>query len=260
MIADPGPGPGPVDPAGTPGSARDRRNAWAVHLFTASGLVVGMLGLQAVLDGDARTAMLWLLATQVIDGIDGPIARALDVKGKLPKIDGYVLDLVIDFVTCVIVPVVFIYQFGILGHGAWPLAICGLIVATSAIWFSRTDMMTSDNWFRGFPAVWNLVAPTLFLLDVRGVTAQVVCIVLALACLTDFPVPHPVRVVKWRPITLTVTVVWLAAMTLEVIWLPERAGVEGVVLVLCPLYFVVIGVLHQIDVHKQHPARHPTPA
>ncbi|MFZ4584399.1 MAG: CDP-alcohol phosphatidyltransferase family protein [Acidimicrobiia bacterium] len=225
-------------------SPLERREAWAVHLFTASGLVVGMLGLQAVLVDNARMAMIWLLVTQVIDGVDGPIARALHVEDRLPKIDGYVLDLVIDFVTCVIVPVVFLYEFNVLGDGPVPLLVCGWIVLTSAIWFSRTDMMTEDHWFRGFPAVWNVVAPTLYLLDVRGTTAGIIVVVLALGSLTDFPVPHPVRVVKWRPVTLSVTVIWLLGMTLDVLWLPERPGPEAALLVLGPAYFFVIGVVH----------------
>ena len=122
-----------------------------MHAFTTSGIVVGMLALQAVLDGRPKAAMIWLLATQLIDGLDGPMARAYDVKGRVPQIDGYVLDLVIDFVTCVVIPAAFLHQFKLLPAGSG-LALTGLIVFTSALWFSRTDMMTSDHWFRGFPA------------------------------------------------------------------------------------------------------------
>ncbi len=147
-----------------PCSRSERRQAWAVHVFTTSGIVVAMFALQAVLQQAAQAAIAWLLVTQVIDGIDGPMARAYDVRSRVPMIDGYVLDLVIDFVTCAFIPAAFLHQFNMLPHDI-SLLLTGLVVFSSAIWFSRTDMMTDDHWFRGFPAVWNLIIPTLFLLE-----------------------------------------------------------------------------------------------
>src|SRR4051812_44688350 len=107
-----------------------------------------MLALRAVLDNDPGSAILWLMATIIIDGIDGPIARLLVVKERVPRIDGYVLDLIIDYVTCVIVPAAFMYKFHVVPHNAFGLAVLGAVVFTSAIWFSRVDMMTEENWFR----------------------------------------------------------------------------------------------------------------
>ncbi|MSW20815.1 MAG: hypothetical protein F2873_07945 [Actinobacteria bacterium] len=196
-----------------------------------------MLALQAVLERRATPAMLLLLATQVIDGIDGPMARAANVKERVPLIDGYVLDLVIDFVTCVVVPIAFIYQFHLL-PSAFSLALLGLAVFSAAIWFSRTDMMTEDHWFRGFPATWNLVAPTLYLLHASRVAGAVVVIVLSLASLTDIPVPHPVRVVWMRGFTLPCTVLWLTALVVEVIAKSHSPQVLRGFLLLGPLCFV----------------------
>ena len=39
-----------------------------------------------------------------VDGIDGMFARQLDVPARLPRWSGDVLDLVVDFVTYVLVP------------------------------------------------------------------------------------------------------------------------------------------------------------
>src|SRR4051812_38082869 len=78
-------------------------NAWLVHGFTALGIVAAMLALRDVLTGHPDYAILWLLVTLLIDGVDGPIARALAVGERVPKIDGFTLDLIIDYVTCVIV-------------------------------------------------------------------------------------------------------------------------------------------------------------
>ena len=58
-------------------SAGDVRSAWAVHALTASGVIVGMLGLHSIIDGHARAAIIWLVVALILDGVDGPIARKL---------------------------------------------------------------------------------------------------------------------------------------------------------------------------------------
>ena len=73
-----------------------RRAGYALHVLTASGAVIGMLALQGVVDGEIRIALLWLIASQILDGLDGPIARGLDVEIHAPLIDGHVLDLVVQ--------------------------------------------------------------------------------------------------------------------------------------------------------------------
>jgi phosphatidylcholine synthase len=192
--------------------------------------------------------MVWLLATQVIDGVDGPMARAWDVKERVPQIDGYVLDLIIDFVTCVVIPAAFLHQFDLLPAGSSSLALVGLVVFTSALWFSRTDMMTSDNWFRGFPAVWNLVAPTLYLLRAPKIVGAVAVIVLSICSLGNVAFPHPVRVERWRNITLPVTVGWLAVMGWLTIVSPTSNLVGRLLLILAPLYFFGLAIVkHRVD-------------
>lgn len=39
------------------------------------------------------------MVAKVIDGIDGPVARYVNVKKYTPVIDGNALDLVVDYVT-----------------------------------------------------------------------------------------------------------------------------------------------------------------
>lgn len=227
-----------------------------MHVFTTSGIVAGMLALQAVLDGKPKTAMIWLLATQLIDGVDGPMARAYDVKERVPQIDGYVLDLVIDFVTCVVIPAAFLHQFELV-PGSVSLALVGLVVFTSALWFSRTDMMTHDHWFRGFPATWNLVAPSLYLLGTSPAVGGAVVVVLSVCSLLNVPFPHPVRVVRWRPLTLGVTVVWLLVLTWLTLTTPESNALGRLVLVAAPLYFGGLAVVKHV-VDQRENALRPT--
>jgi len=137
----------------------------ALHAFTATGVLVGMAALVAVLDGSARLAIIWLLVAQLIDGIDGPLARRLLPEEATTKFDGYVLDLVIDFVTCVLVPAAFLWEFNMVNHDRSGMIAVAALLMFSSLWFSRTDQQDSDSWFHGFPASWNMVIPTLWLLD-----------------------------------------------------------------------------------------------
>ena len=98
-----------------------------------------------------------------VDGIDGTFARKYRVAEVLPRWSGDVLDLVVDFITYVFVPAYAIAASGLLPQVlAIPAAL--LIVVTSALYFADRNMKTSDNYFRGFPALWNAAAFYLFVL------------------------------------------------------------------------------------------------
>src|SRR5919112_2813230 len=65
-------------------SRRQRLAGAAVHLYTASGSVLGLLIVLAALEGEVETA-LWLgLATLFVDGTDGMLARRFRVKETIP--------------------------------------------------------------------------------------------------------------------------------------------------------------------------------
>ena len=73
--------------------------AWAAHIFTASGLIFGFLGLIAILNGEQTLAFLFMGFALVIDGVDGTLARYVNVEEALPEVDGSTLDNVIDSLT-----------------------------------------------------------------------------------------------------------------------------------------------------------------
>lgn len=218
-------------------SAADIRRGWLLHVFTTVGVIVGMLALEAVFDNRPKAAIIYLLITQLIDGIDGPIARQIDIVKTVPKIDGYVLDLVIDYMTCVVVPAAFMHRFGMLPQ-KFSLAIVCLVVFLSAMWFSRTDMMTADNWFRGFPSTWNMVVPTLFLIGTGQWINAAVTLGLCGLLMSNVQLPHPVRVNVLRPISLSVTLAWLAALLWATVRYPTVSTLGKVVMIPAVAYFV----------------------
>lgn len=220
------------------------RAGWALHIFTASGVIFAMLSLQAVIDGRVRDGLLWLLLCQVIDGIDGPLARRIDVEIHVLKIDGTVLDLVVDYVTCVIVPVAFLASVNLLPNNL-EAALIAVILLTSALWFARCDQETDDHWFNGFPGSWNIVIPSFILLNVSSNEIIFYTLVFALLSLSNFKVPHLTRVRFLRAITLPFSIIYLINLS----YLSWNYGVEinsnmkmmaQAVLLIFPLYIVLI--------------------
>jgi len=214
---------------------------YLVHGVTAFGAVCGMFGLIAVADGDAKEAIIWLVVAMILDGIDGLGARKWHVRENVPRIDGYTLDLIVDFVTCIVVPVLFLHKFDMLPAG-WSLVIGAFILFMSALWMSRTDQMTDDFFFNGFPCEWNMIVPTLYLLDSPKWFTTVACVVLALTQLTNWKFLHPMRVRKWRPMTISVTIAWLAIVLFMTADLPMHNRAGDLLLIACPSYIVGLGV------------------
>lgn len=181
--------------------------AFSVHVLTASGSFLAFLSLVAASEGRWNEMFWWLGLALLVDGIDGPIARKLQVKEILPTWSGELLDNVIDYTTYVIIPAFALYQRGFMGEGLSFLS-GAIIVVTSAIYYADTGMKTKENFFKGFPVVWNMVVFTLFIIEPGEWAAFGV--VLLCGILTFVPVNflHPVRVERLRPLNLGMTLAW----------------------------------------------------
>jgi phosphatidylcholine synthase len=181
--------------------------AFAVHVFTASGAALALLALILAAGGNWAAMFLCLGLALIVDGVDGLLARQFKVAEVLPRWSGDTLDLVVDFVTYVFVP-----AFAIASSGLLPPALaipCGIIVVvTGALYFADRDMKTRDNYFRGFPALWNVAAFYLFVLQPPPwINAAMVAI---LAVLTFIPIQfvHPMRVQRLRVVNIILVVAW----------------------------------------------------
>lgn len=186
--------------------------AWAVHALTASGLVLALLAIEAVGRGDWRVALLWLLAAIVIDGVDGTLARAVRVDERLPRIDGSVLDLIVDYLTYVFVPALLIWRAEMLPQEV-ALPLVAAILVSSLYVFARRDMKTDDGYFRGFPALWNVVAVYLVLTPLPPWLAAAIVTGLVLLTFSPIHVVHPFRVTARRPIAAGAATIWVISTT-----------------------------------------------
>ena len=193
----------PVSASPTNGA---RTAAFAVHILTAMGAGVALLAMLEAVREHWANMFGWLGVALVIDAIDGPLARRLDVVRLQPNWSGEVLDLVVDFLTYVFVPAYAITASGLLLPLAAPLLGIGIMVS-GALYFADRRMKASDNHFRGFPALWNVAAFYLFLLHLPPALSSLGIAILIAATFASFHVVHPIRVVRLRWLTL-----WLMAI------------------------------------------------
>lgn len=184
--------------------------AWSVHLLTSTGVVVALLALLAVEREQWREALLWLFAALVIDGVDGTLARAARVRERLPRIDGDALDLVVDYLTYVLVPVLFLMGGGYLPNPL-ELPLAAAILISSLYVFARRDMKTDDGYFRGFPALWNVVAFYFFVTAPDPAVGAVIVAVLVVMTFAPVHVVHPFRVRDYGWALAALAILWGAS-------------------------------------------------
>ena len=197
-------------------SAGARTAAWAVHAFTATSAVFALLSLMALWANDFRLSLLWLLCALAVDGIDGTLARAARVKDRAPRYDGAALDLIVDYLTYVFVPSLFLWRAALVPDwAALPLLI--LIQYSALYHFARSDMKSDDNYFRGFPALWNLVAFYLWVIGVAPGVGGIAVLLLALSSFTSVTFVHPFRVRDFGAALPAIAVLWGLA-TLALLW------------------------------------------
>ena len=218
--------------------------AFSVHVFTACGAACALLALLAAVHADWPRMFAWLGVALIIDGIDGSFARRLQVAERLPRWSGDVLDLVVDILNYVFVPAYALAVGGLLPQAlAIPLGI--LIVVTGSLYFADRRMKTADSYFRGFPALWNVAAFYLFLLNLTPWAGAFVVVALAVLTFVPFHVVHPLRIAHLRGLTITALILW----TLLAIFAVTKDLAPGVWTVagLCVLavYFVSVGFLRR---------------
>jgi phosphatidylcholine synthase len=186
-----------------------RAAAFSVHIFTALGAGVALIALLEAVREHWVAMFWWLGVALLIDGLDGPLARRLDVERVQPNWSGEVLDLVVDFVTYVFVPAYAITASGLLLPIAAP--ILGVAIAVSgALYFADRRMKSADNHFRGFPGLWNIAALYLFLLHAPPVLSSLGIALLVGLTFVPFNFVHPIRVVRLRRLTLLLIGAWAA--------------------------------------------------
>ncbi len=219
-----------------------RVRAFAIHVFTATGAALALLALVLATGGHWAAMFFCLGAALLVDGIDGPLARAFNVAEVLPRWSGDTLDLVADFTTYVFVPAYAIAASGLLPQ-ALSLVSGVIICITGALYFADRKMKTEDNYFRGFPAVWNLAAFYLYVLEPPPWIAGAAVFVLAGLSFCPIRFLHPLRVRHWRPLNIALLIVWAVLAFLAVAADLAPGPYVTVPLSAIAVYFFGVGLL-----------------
>ena len=116
----------------------ERVAAWAVHAYTAAGVVLALLMVHFAYQGEVVTVLWLFLAAMVVDGSDGILARHFRVKEVVPQIDGALLDNIVDYLTYAFAPMVLLWATGYLPDGVWGGVVAAVPLVASCYQFSRS--------------------------------------------------------------------------------------------------------------------------
>jgi phosphatidylcholine synthase len=199
--------------------------AAAVHAFTATGAALGLIALLAATEARWAEAFAWLGAALIVDAADGPMARRLEVKRVLPRFSGEDLDNIIDYLTYVTVPAFMVRS------------------------------KTADNYFVGFPALWNVVILYCFVLAIPPALAALLIAACILLTFVPFRFVHPVRVKRLRLPTMAVMTAWSAAAIAAVAGgFPVGAAIQ-VIFALTAVYIVALGLTAPREIPRPNPSQ-----
>lgn len=218
---------------------------WLIHLFTASGACAGLFALWAIEQQHLQVALWWMSVTIVIDAVDGMFARFVNIKQVVPRIDGALLDNIVDFFTYCMVPCFFLLVTPLLPN-YWRVICIVAITFASAYQFTQVDAKTHDHFFKGFPSYWNIVVFYLFFWQTLPKTNVIILLVLAVLSFIPIKYVYPSRLdhlTNNKPLRIAMiclTIIWGLA-TYGLLWLyPHTSHVLVAISVgYCLLYFAI---------------------
>ena len=193
----------------------------AVHLYTASGSVLGLLIVLAAFEGEVETA-LWLgLATHLIERTDRMLARRFRVKETIPWFDGARMDDIVDYLTYVFAPIVLLWTTDRLPGGPIGWVVAALPLLASCYQFCRVDAKTADHFFLGFPSYWNVVAFYAIVLDIGRPGVAITIVVLTVLVFVPVRYVYPSRTGLLRTLNLALAGVWLVTYAVLLAQYPD---------------------------------------
>lgn len=216
--------------------------AFLIHLLTLSGVLWALAAMVAA-SQQAWAVMFALLGCAlVVDGIDGPLARRFNVAEALPRWQGTVMDLVVDYLTYVFVPAFAVLHWAELSLAARIFA-AAAICLSAGLYFADKRMKTEDNFFLGFPGVWNVIVFYLMAFGLGGIAGLAVICLFVVLTFVPVKFAHPLRVRRLRRLTLFVTLAWALFAIATLAQQMEPGPFIRFGLGACALYFVGVSVL-----------------
>jgi phosphatidylcholine synthase len=222
--------------------SRSSIHGYLVHIYTASTLIFVVLGMQWVLEGQFRLALIAMTITVLIDATDGMLARRFRVKETAAEIDGALLDNIVDFLSYVLLPMLFMIRADmlLLPTSLWVT----IVMFASSFGFSRTTAKMADKgFFVGFPSYWNIVVFYLFLMQTPAAFNTILIVALSLLVFVPLRFLYVSRLKRGRTLHFALGALW---GTLCLIALSLDAGVLRNNLINISLLYVMFYTLHSL--------------
>jgi phosphatidylcholine synthase len=121
-----------------------------------------------------------------------------------------------------------------------------IIVVSSAIYYADTGMKTKENFFKGFPVVWNMVVFTLFVIEPGEWVSFAVVLIAALLTFLPLNFLHPVRVQRLRPLNLGIFLGWCALSAYALLMDMNPSEFVQISIAILSIYLFCIGIVMQI--------------
>ena len=187
-----------------------------VHFLTGCGILAGFFSLIAVLNNNQKEAFIWLGVAFLIDSIDGTLARKFNVKKNFPHIDGKMLDSIIDFFNYVIIPSIMIYWFKYVPD-QFIIIIPSILIFISIYSYVNLNVLTNDNYYNGFPAIWNVVVLYFYIFGSSQMINFIILTLLILLKFSPLKCIHPLRVNKLKYLSIFFTILWFLMSALLIL-------------------------------------------
>ncbi len=226
----------------TPKSEPSRKSiiaAWAIHVFTATGILFAFLSLAAMWDGRADYALWWLAAAVIVDSADGTLARAFRVTENTPFMDGALLDNIIDYITWTLLPLFWAHLF-LDVH----IAVCIFAAMASSLGFSRTDAKTDDLYFLGFPSYWNFIVLYLYVFDLSPDWSSAILIFLGIMVFIPLKWIYPSRTQVLMKTTLVLSGIYIIFIIYMLIYLDDTPLWVASFSLFYPIYYIAASIYY----------------
>jgi phosphatidylcholine synthase len=206
------------------------RWGFLVHLWTLSGLGFAMLAAVRLFAGDLDGAARWLLLILFVDHTDGTLARALDLRRRIPAVSGETLDLITDVVGLTCVPMLFCWRAGVWLPG-WGPALTVAAAMTTSLKYAMKARILEAGVSRGAPPAFFSVL-LFWILGLPPLAATLYTVALVVLCW--LPIPYPISslvTTHWKPgfeslinyasfLALVPALLWLRQAPPPFFWLP----------------------------------------
>lgn len=155
-------------------------------------------------------AIVWIIVAMFVDGFDGMLARWFHVSEYARKVDGGLMDNIIDYLNYVVVAALILIKAPNLMPEGWELAAALSILLTSAYQFTQVDAKTDEQsyFFKGFPSVWNFLVLYMMVLGLNPWINLAVLIVCNILVFIPIKYIYPTRNTRLRRLTLGLTYVY----------------------------------------------------